>query len=58
MKSKVKSEMQEHGSPARFKQIKKAKTPKELAKVIVKQHAEGKVKCKKCGKSKTKCSCK
>jgi hypothetical protein len=57
MKSKIKSEMREHGSPKRFAEIKKAKTPKALAKVIVKQHAEGKVKCKKCGKSKSKCTC-
>jgi hypothetical protein len=59
MKSKskmIKSELKEHGTPKRFSEIKKAKTPVALAKVIVKQHAEGKSKCLKCGKKhKGKC---
>lgn len=59
MKSKIKSELREHGSAKRFKAIKKAKTPLALAKVIIKQHAAGKLKaCKKCGRVASRCSCK
>lgn len=69
----IKNEIKEHGSPKRFKAIKAAKTPEQLAEVIVKQHKQSdkpavrlhgsvaseasKKKCRKCGKVSRHCDC-
>jgi hypothetical protein len=55
-------EVKDHGSPARFKAIKKAKNPKEMAEIIVSQHGTvasdaSKKRCKKCNKLRAHCKC-
>lgn len=59
----LRDELAEHGTPERFRAIKKAKTPKELAETIVRQHGSVAApkpakKCRRCGKLQNRCDCK